>query len=52
MARAAAAVGVDGFFTEVHDNPDQAHSDGPNQLTLDMFRELLPVLVAIKRAVA
>ena len=52
MARAAAAVGVDGFFMEVHDNPDQALSDGPNQLTLDMFRDLLPILVAIKRAVA
>jgi len=52
MARAAAAVGVDGFFMEVHDNPDKALSDGPNQLTLDMFRDLLPLLVAIKRAVA
>ena len=52
MARAAAAVGVDGFFTEVHDNPDQALSDGPNQLTLDMFAELLPTLVAIRKALA
>ena len=52
MARAAAAVGVDGFFMEVHDHPDQALSDGPNQLTLNMFRELLPKLVAIKRATA
>jgi len=50
MARAAAAVGVDGFFMEVHDDPDQAHSDGPNQLTLDLFKELLPKLVAIKKA--
>ena len=51
MARAAAAFGVDGFFTEVHDNPDQALSDGPNQLTLPMFRELLPRLVAIRKAI-
>ena len=50
MARAAAAVGVDGFFMEVHDNPDQALSDGPNQLTLPMFRDLLPKLAAIRAA--
>ena len=52
LARAGAAVGVDGFFMEVHDNPDKAHSDGPNQLTLPMFQELLPQLAAIKKALA
>ncbi len=52
MARAAAAFGVDGFFMEVHDNPDEAWSDGPNQLTLELFADLLPKLVAIKQAVA
>lgn len=50
LASAAAAVGVDGFFTEVHDNPDQAISDGPNQLTLALFEKLLPRLVAIREA--
>lgn len=50
LASAAAAVGVDGFFTEVHDNPDQAISDGPNQLTLELFEALLPRLVAIREA--
>lgn len=50
MAKAAAVVGVDGFFVEVHDNPDLAISDGPNQLTLDMFKSLLPQLVAIREA--
>lgn len=48
LARAAAAVGVDGFFMEVHDNPDQAWSDAANQLTLEMFGELLPQLVEIQ----
>ncbi|MDJ0835166.1 MAG: 3-deoxy-8-phosphooctulonate synthase [Acidobacteriota bacterium] len=52
IARAAAAVGVDGFFTEVHDNPDEAWSDGPNQLTLELFRDLLPVLTAVRKAVS
>ncbi|CAM2064585.1 3-deoxy-8-phosphooctulonate synthase [Sulfidibacter corallicola] len=50
MAKAAAAFGVDGFFTEVHDNPDQALSDGPNQLNLELFEDLLPKLVAIREA--
>ena len=50
MAKAAAAFGVDGFFMEVHDNPDQALSDGPNQLNLPLFENLLPRLVAIREA--
>jgi 2-dehydro-3-deoxyphosphooctonate aldolase (KDO 8-P synthase) len=32
LARAAVALGVAGLFTEVHPNPDQALSDGPNSL--------------------
>ncbi|CAM2009743.1 3-deoxy-8-phosphooctulonate synthase [Acanthopleuribacter pedis] len=52
MAKAAAAFGVDGFFMEVHDNPDQALSDGPNQLNLPLFEELLPRLVAVREAVS
>lgn len=51
MARAAAAVGVDGFFMEVHDNPDMAFSDGPNQLNLPMFEALLPQLLGIRKAI-
>lgn len=50
MAKAAAAVGVNGFFMEVHDDPDNAFSDGPNQLTPEMFETLLPQLVAIRKA--
>jgi 2-dehydro-3-deoxyphosphooctonate aldolase (KDO 8-P synthase) len=34
LARAAAAVGVDGVFFETHPNPDKALSDGPNSLKL------------------
>ena len=34
LARAAATV-VDGFFFEVHECPEKAHSDGPNALRLD-----------------
>jgi 2-dehydro-3-deoxyphosphooctonate aldolase (KDO 8-P synthase) len=34
LARAAAAVGVDGIFAEVHDNPPAALSDGANALPI------------------
>ena len=41
IAKAAAAVGVDGYFFEVHPDPDNALSDGPNMIPLDKFSELL-----------
>jgi 2-dehydro-3-deoxyphosphooctonate aldolase (KDO 8-P synthase) len=41
LASAAAAVGVDGFFFEVHENPDEALSDGPNMIPLKDFKQLL-----------
>jgi len=47
IARAAVAVGVDGLFFEVHNNPDQALSDGPNNWPLDEFEDLLKELIAI-----
>jgi len=34
LARAAAAVGVDGFFIESHPKPEKALSDGPNMVPL------------------
>ncbi len=41
LARAAAAVGVDGFFMEVHPDPSSARSDSTNQLFL---KDLFPIL--------
>lgn len=41
LARAGAAVGIDGVFLEVHDNPAKALSDGTNALPLDQFRPLM-----------
>lgn len=41
LAAAAAAVGVQGFFFEVHRDPDKALSDGPNMIKLDDFKQLL-----------
>ena len=41
LSRAAAAVGIDGLFLEVHDNPSEALSDGPNMVRLDELEKLL-----------
>lgn len=41
LARAAAAVGVDGLFLEVHEDPAKALSDGTNALPLAELRPLL-----------
>ena len=41
LARAAAAVGIDVLFTEVHPRPDEAWSDGPNSLDFAQIREIL-----------
>lgn len=37
LARAASALGVRNFFLEVHADPDNAPSDGPNMLRLEDF---------------
>lgn len=47
LARAAAAVGCDGFFMEVHPCPEKALSDGPNMVRLSELRGLLQQLQAI-----
>lgn len=47
LARAAAAVGIDGLFAEVHPNPDEAWSDGPNMLKLDAVEEMLKPVIEI-----
>ena len=47
LARAATAVGCDGFFMEVHPQPEKALSDGPNMVRLQELRGLLLQLQAI-----
>jgi 2-dehydro-3-deoxyphosphooctonate aldolase (KDO 8-P synthase) len=51
LARAGAAVGVDGFFFEVHDRPEEALSDGANALNLRSFPRLVQELLEINAAV-
>ena len=50
LARAAAAVGVDGLFIETHPHPDQALSDGPNMIPLEQMPKLLETLLTIRKA--
>lgn len=50
LARAAAAVGIDALFLEVHDNPAEALSDGPNMVPLSELERLLTQVLAIDRA--
>jgi 2-dehydro-3-deoxyphosphooctonate aldolase (KDO 8-P synthase) len=50
LARAAAATGcVDGFFLEVHDDPDRALSDSSTQLDVRIVPDLIRSLTAIDR---
>lgn len=47
MARAAAAIGVKGFFIETHPQPEKALSDGPNMIPVDEMPILLQKLKTI-----
>ena len=50
LARAAAAVGIDALFAEVHEDPAVAKSDGPNSLDFAMADRLLAEVVKIRAA--
>lgn len=52
LARAAMGAGCDGFFMEVHPDPDKALSDGKNTLRLEDLEPLLRQLNAIAKVVA
>ncbi|MBQ1958745.1 MAG: 3-deoxy-8-phosphooctulonate synthase, partial [Alistipes sp.] len=45
MAKAAKAFGANAFFFEVHPDPDQGLSDGPNMLELDNLEQLVKELM-------
>jgi 2-dehydro-3-deoxyphosphooctonate aldolase (KDO 8-P synthase) len=51
IARAGMAVGADGIFLEVHDNPGAALSDKHNSLIINKLQELLAGLCRIREAV-
>ena len=46
LCRAGSALGITDFFLEVHDDPDNAPSDGPNMLHLDNFERVINDIVS------
>ncbi|HKB76683.1 MAG TPA: 3-deoxy-8-phosphooctulonate synthase, partial [Myxococcales bacterium] len=52
LARAAAAVGIDALFCEVHEDPDRALSDGPNSLTFALWEQTVAEVQRIRAAMA
>lgn len=50
MARAAVAAGADGLMIEVHPDPEEALSDGPQSLKPERFRKLMEELVPFVQA--
>lgn len=51
LAKAAVACGCDGLLIEVHPNPEEALSDGPQQLLPEKFSSLMQELKAVAQAV-
>ncbi len=51
LARAAVSIGVDALFLEVHPNPENAMSDGPNMVPLSMLNDFLSQIIAIDQVV-
>jgi 2-dehydro-3-deoxyphosphooctonate aldolase (KDO 8-P synthase) len=50
MAAAGIAVGADGVFLEIHDNPSKALSDGYNSLKLNKLKDVLALILRLKKA--
>ena len=50
VAKAGIAVGADGVFLEIHDNPAQALSDKHNSLNIKELHDLLRSLLRLKKA--
>jgi 3-deoxy-7-phosphoheptulonate synthase len=51
MACAGVAAGADGLMVEVHPNPDEAFSDGPQSLTFENFERLMASVRRVAEAV-
>jgi len=50
LSRAAAAVGIDGLFMEVHPCPDEALCDGPNMVSVPEMAGIVEQVLAIDEA--
>jgi 2-dehydro-3-deoxyphosphooctonate aldolase (KDO 8-P synthase) len=52
LARAAAAVGIDGLFFETHPDPDRSPSDGPNMVPLSDVGPFLDEIMRVREIVS
>lgn len=52
LARCAVVAGADAVFMEIHENPAEALSDGPNALHLAKLKPLLEILIQLKKVVS
>ena len=52
LAKCAVAAGADGVFMEIHENPAEALSDGPNALHLQKLKPLMEVLLELKKIIS
>jgi 2-dehydro-3-deoxyphosphooctonate aldolase (KDO 8-P synthase) len=52
LARCAVAAGVEGLFFETHPDPDNALSDGPNQIPVDWVEPMMDQLLEMRQLVA
>ena len=51
LARAAAAIGIDALFMEIHEDPDNALSDGPNMIPLARLESVLNQIINVRNSV-
>lgn len=52
LARCGIVAGADAIFMEIHENPAEALSDGPNAMALSKLKENLEILQALKKTVS
>lgn len=52
LARSAVAAGVEGLFFETHPKPDEALSDGPNQIPVEWVEPMMDQLLDLRRTLA
>ncbi len=50
LARAAAAIGIDALFMEIHEDPDRALSDGPNMIPLSQLETVLKSILNVRNS--
>ncbi len=48
LARAAAAIGIDALFMEIHEDPDNAPSDGPNMIPINILEDVLQQVLRVR----